>query len=100
MKMVISHSYVKVDAQLQLEDHQRGVAPFGQKIRCGNPRLPLISADWVSPARLLAVSSSLVPGCSISEDGATLPDEQFEQILQPLSVTNSDLQMGRIQGKK
>ena len=50
VNMVISHSYVKVDAQLQLEDHQR--------------------------------------------------DEQFEQILQPLSVTNSDLQMGRIQGKK
>ena len=38
-----------------------------------------------SPARLIAVSSSLMPGCAISEDGATLPNEQFEQILQPLS---------------
>lgn len=37
-----------------------------------------------SPGRLIAVSSSLLPGCSISEDGATLPNEQFEQILQPL----------------
>ena len=36
-------------------------------------------------ARLLAVSSSLVPGCSIRDDGANFPQEQFEQILQPLA---------------
>ena len=36
-------------------------------------------------ARLLAVSSGLVPGCSIRDDGANFPKEQFEQILQPLA---------------
>eukprot|EP00435_Cladocopium_sp_Y103_P041821 s2124_g11.t1 len=42
--------------------------------------------------RLIAVSSSLVPGCSISEDGANLPKEQFEQILQSSTIasTSSD----------
>lgn len=39
--------------------------------------------------RLIAVSSSLLPGCSISEDGATLPNEQFEQILQSSTIASS-----------
>ena len=38
--------------------------------------------------RLLAVPSSLVPGCSVAEDGGTLEEEHFQQILQKSLVSN------------
>eukprot|EP00434_Breviolum_minutum_P037293 symbB.v1.2.033064.t1/scaffold4054.1/size45513/2 len=42
-------------------------------------------------ARLLAVSSSLVPGCSIRDDGANFPQEQFEQILQSTTLASAEI---------
>ena len=105
---------------------------LGISFTCENPRLPLLrvvtcyhNREWCwivtvfyciygevhcsltkhSPGRLIAVSSSLLPGCSISEDGATLPNEQFEQILQPLSrrqwlIVTCRSNQGKDPGKK